>query len=597
MRLFRRPLRPRPAIRVGTAVILLACLLAVAGGTALARTQDAANTSLPTISGPAGVGGTLTGTNGTWTGSPPITFAYQWLRCDAVGANCTEIPGETNNFRVVDADDVDDTLRLRVTATDSSGNPVSAQSAQSAVVVATPVNFGDPVIVGNPVVGATLTSTNGAWTGNPTTFEREWRRCPASGGAPDASDCTPIASATSTSYTLTSADVGSRLRIRVRASNSAGQAAQTVASNATAVVSTTSTTGAPVNTVPPSVAGSAVQGQTMTATPGTWTGGTPITFAYQWLRCDNLGLSCVSIAGATTSSYVPAAADLGTRLRARVTATNSSGSTIAQSNASAVVTATGAGGSGPPVNTSPPTISGRAESGETLSASRGIWTGAPTITYTYQWLRCTTTVQTSCTELAGETDDQLNLDDADVGRRIRVEVTAENSVGDDTAVSSPTAEVAEAGSGGEEEGPGQQPSRCTMSIQGAVDLPGDAISIPSTSVSLPEQLVAAEVRFTPNPVRSRSQPLRVSVLVQDTRGCVVRDALVFVRSVPLVTSSLTERPSGRNGTVSARLTLRKAFPLKDNGRVQFFIRVRKPGDPVLTGVGSRRLVQVGTEAP
>jgi hypothetical protein len=598
MRPHRRPLRSGPAIRIAGAAAALACVLALAGGTALARTQDAVNTALPTISGPAGVGGTFTGTDGTWTGTGTITFAYRWLRCDTAGANCALLPPEENkNFRVLTADDVGHTMRLQVTATDTSMNPVNANSAQSAVVVATPVNFGEPAVTGNPVVGATLTATDGSWTGSPTSFNREWRRCPASGGAPDAADCSPISGATFTSYTVTSSDLGSRLRFRVSASNAAGASANTVASNATAVISGTSQSGAPVNTVFPSVAGSAVQGQTMTATPGTWTGAAPITFSYQWLRCDTAGLNCVSIVGATTAQYVPSTTDVGSRLRARVTATNSAGSTIAQSNASAVVSATGGStGTGPPVNTTPPTISGTAENGETLSASRGVWTGATPITYTFRWMRCTSTATTSCTAIAGATDDQLELGNADVSRRIRVEVTAENDAGEETELSAATAEVAETGTsgGGDEQ---QQPTRCTMSIPGAVDLPGDEISIPSTSVSLPEQLVAAGVSFTPNPVRSRSRPLRVTVLVQDTRGCVVRDALVFVRSVPLVTSSLQERPTGRNGTVSARLTLRQSFPIKDNGRVQFFIRVRKPGDPVLTGVGSRRLVQVGTEAP
>jgi hypothetical protein len=598
MRLNRQALRLGAGSRLAAVAALLVGLMAVAGGAALARAQAITNVTAPTISGPAGVGGTLTGTNGTWTGQTgAITFTYQWLRCPP-GGTCTAIPGETNNFRVVDSGDVGSTLVLRVTATDAVPQSASADSPPSATVVATPVNFAEPAVSGNPVVGSSLTATDGAWTGSPTSFTREWRRCPASGGAPDASDCSAISGATSTSYFVTSADVGSRLRFRVNASNAAGASTNTVASNATPVVSASGQqSGAPVNTVFPSVAGAAVVGQTMTATPGTWTGAAPITFAYQWLRCDNAGLNCVSIAGATTSSYVPSTTDVGSRLRVRVTGTNSSGSASAQSNASAVVSATGAGtGTGPPVNTAPPTISGTAESGETLSASRGTWTGATPMTFTYRWMRCTSAAATSCTTISGATDDQLELGNSDVGRRIRVEVTAENDDGEETALSTPTVVVAQAGTGGggDEE---QQPGRCTMSIPGAVALPGEAISIPSTSVSLPEQLVASGVRFAPNPVRSRSRQLRVTVLVEDTRGCVVRDALVFVRSVPLVTSSLTERPSGRNGTVSARLTLRESFPLKDNGRVQFFIRVRKPGDPVLTGVGRRRLVQVGTEAP
>ena len=85
--------------------------------------------------------------------------------------------------------------------------------------------------------------------------------------------------------------------------------------------------------------------------------------------------------------------------------------------------------------------------------------------------------------------------------------------------------------------------------------------------------------------------LRVRVL--DTRGYAVRDALVFVRSTPLVTSAPGEVRTGRDGWVSVRLTPQADFPL--NGKsVQFFIRVRKESDKLLEGVSNRRLVQVAT---
>ena len=128
---------------------------------------------------------------------------------------------------------------------------------------------------------------------------------------------------------------------------------------------------------------------------------------------------------------------------------------------------------------------------------------------------------------------------------------------------------------------------------GAVRLPSGKISVPITSVSAPERLVAAEIDFVPNTVRSRTQPIILRVRVVDTRGYVVRDALVFARSTPLVTTSPGEVKTGADGWARLQLRPEADFPL--NGRsVQFWIRVRKERDAVLAGVSNRRLVQVST---
>ncbi len=74
-----------------------------------------ANTSLPTVSGTAREGSTLTAAAGTWTGSP-TGFAHQWRRCNASGASCVDIPSATGATHVLTAADVGSTIRVLVTA-------------------------------------------------------------------------------------------------------------------------------------------------------------------------------------------------------------------------------------------------------------------------------------------------------------------------------------------------------------------------------------------------------------------------------------------------------------------------------------------------
>jgi hypothetical protein len=70
-----------------------------------------------------------------------------------------------------------------------------------------------------------------------------------------------------------------------------------------------------------------VEGQTLTASPGSWSGNPAPTFTYQWSRCDNTGANCSTILNATSSTYLLAPADVGSTMMVAVTASNSSGST------------------------------------------------------------------------------------------------------------------------------------------------------------------------------------------------------------------------------------------------------------------------------
>ena len=105
----------------------------------------------------------------------------------------------------------------------------------------------------------------------------------------------------------------------------------------TAIAAHVGTELAPVATAPPAITGTAQQGQTLTASAGSWTA-PDATFGYQWQRCDPAGANCVDVPGATTATYAVTAADVGTTLHVVVTATNRFGSAPGTSPQTAVVT-------------------------------------------------------------------------------------------------------------------------------------------------------------------------------------------------------------------------------------------------------------------
>jgi hypothetical protein len=184
---------------------------------ALAASNPPVNSERPAISGSARYGQTLTGTQGIWTGAQPMSFAYQWRRCDADGNNCADIPGATALTYGLGAADIGDRVHIRVTATNDDGS-AAQRSWNSAVVVSQPVNSALPDLSGIARVGETLGTTTGTWLGTaPISYAHQWRRCDANGNS-----CANIGGATGTSYVLVSADVGSRVQARVTATNGFG---------------------------------------------------------------------------------------------------------------------------------------------------------------------------------------------------------------------------------------------------------------------------------------------------------------------------------------------------------------------------------------
>jgi Cellulase (glycosyl hydrolase family 5) len=188
--------------------------------------QPPAATTPPAISGSPTQGQTLSATSGGWTGNS-LSYAYQWLRCDLSGGACYAVSGEVAARHVASVADVGSTLRVRVTATNRNGTGSATSSATSVVAPApsgspggsAPASTAPPVVSGTPASGHSLTTTAGSWSGGTMSYTYAWLRCDAAGA-----NCAAIEGATSASYVLTSADVGSTIRSQVTATNSYGSA-------------------------------------------------------------------------------------------------------------------------------------------------------------------------------------------------------------------------------------------------------------------------------------------------------------------------------------------------------------------------------------
>jgi hypothetical protein len=299
-----------------------------------ATTTPPGNTRLPTISGTASQGQMLTETNGSWSNSP-TSFGYQWEDCDSSGNACSAITGATAQTYTLAAADVGSTIRVVEAASNAAGAGSPASSVHTAVVLPLPPSStGGPGISGTVTQGQTLTETHGAWSNSPTSFGYQWEDCDSSGNA-----CSAITGATAQSYVLAAGDVGHTLRVQETASNAGGSSSPATSSQSGVIQALPvgpAPATAPVDQSAPTITGTATVGSVLSASTGTWSGTTPISYAYQWQRCNP---GCATIAGATGASYTLAAADLGAQVRVLVTASNSTGSAAAASASSATVTA------------------------------------------------------------------------------------------------------------------------------------------------------------------------------------------------------------------------------------------------------------------
>lgn len=187
-------------------------------------------------------------------------------------------------------------------------------------VYAQPANTVLPAISGTPIVGNQLSCSTGTWTG---TDAREysffWFR-----------DGVPIFGARHSTYYLQPEDAGLTVSCQVVAYDGT----KSIPAMSAGVAITGSVYAPPVNTALPVISGSAVVGNTLGCSTGTWTGSDPRTYSYQWRR------NGANISGATSNSYTLVAGDLAATITCRVTAND--GTTTAFATSTGVVVSGGA---------------------------------------------------------------------------------------------------------------------------------------------------------------------------------------------------------------------------------------------------------------
>ncbi len=385
--------------------------------------------TLPAITGLLQDGQLLSVDTGSWSGTEPITYSYQWQLCNGIGLSCSDIAGATASSLKLSAADIAGVLDVVVTASNAAGSSSVTTAITGLIAGIVPSNTALPTITGLLQDGQLLSVGTGSWSGSePLNYSYQWQQCNAAGNT-----CADIPGATSSTLSLVSGLIGSTLDVVVTATNVAG--ATSVTTPLTSLVAGL----LPSNTGLPSITGLLQDGQVLGVGTGSWSGSEPLSYSYQWQECNVEGKACKNLAGATGSTLALVTALIGKTLDVVVTATNVAGSSSVTTPPSGLVKGI------LPANTTAPTISGLAKVGQLLTAVTGSWTGTQPLSFGYQWQLCEVLAPTKCTNIAGATSATFLLGVLDLGLPVRVLVTATNVAGSTSVPSLATGLVAALG--------------------------------------------------------------------------------------------------------------------------------------------------------
>ena len=259
-------------------------------------------------------GSLLSVASGSWSGTEPISYEYQWQLCNALGQACENLKGATGSSLKLDPSEIGKTLAVVVTATNAAGSTSATSSVTSLIAGILPKNISAAKHLRRAPGRLAAQRRQWSWSGaEPISYEYQWQLCNALGQA-----CENLKGATGSSLKLDPSEIGKTLAVVVTATNAAGSTSAT--SSVTGLIAGI----LPKNTALPSIGGTLKNGQLLSVTNGTWTGSEPITYTYQWQLC-LLG-TCTDIAKATSQTFLLSGLNLGSTLRAIVTAKNAAGS-------------------------------------------------------------------------------------------------------------------------------------------------------------------------------------------------------------------------------------------------------------------------------
>ncbi|MHA7281701.1 hypothetical protein [Arthrobacter sp. TMS2-4] len=263
-------------------------------------------------------------------------------------------------------------------------------------------------IAGTPKVGSTLIALPGVPGPVPATITYEWKR----GGS-------LVAGSKTSTYSLTSEDVGHQLTVIVTAS-APGYESISASSAPTPQIEGVLTAPTPV------INGTATVGSKLTVSPGSWTPG-PVDLAYSWFA------NGLPISGASSATYAPSTAVVGKSLTVRVTGQKPGYPPVSRtSTPTSPVTL-------PPLVSPVPKIIGPVLVGSKLTVSTGAWGPAP-VALTYAWYA-------NGVRITGASSSSYVPTPAMLGKRLALRVTGTKagfaSAGKLSATTVPVAKVEE----------------------------------------------------------------------------------------------------------------------------------------------------------